>query len=106
MGGHGACARMHRRSHKERVCLLANGEQGVFSRCPLTIHQERQKASYNIKLLQIQYVFTFEFLFFSCVFVQFLFLSVLYAILVWLLHIGVCGVLLFPFDRCYVFNKC
>ncbi|MCJ7722108.1 hypothetical protein MUO98_06870 [Candidatus Bathyarchaeota archaeon] len=39
---------------------MANGEQGVFSRCPLTIHQERQKASYNIKLLQMQYVFAFE----------------------------------------------
>ena len=25
-GGHDACARMHRRSHKERVGLLANGE--------------------------------------------------------------------------------
>jgi len=29
---------------------------GVFSLRPLTIHQERQKASYNIKLLPIKYV--------------------------------------------------
>ena len=98
---------MHRRSHKERVCLLANGEQGVFSRCPHTIHQEREKASYNIKLLQIKYIFTFlRFLFFSGVFVKLLFLPVLFAVIVWLLLIGVCVVLLFPFDRCYVFDKC
>jgi hypothetical protein len=47
---------MRRRSLKERVGLLANGEIGVFSLRPLTIHQERQKASYNIKLLPIKYV--------------------------------------------------
>jgi len=35
---------------------LGNGEIGVFSLCPLTIHQERQKASCNIKLLPIKYV--------------------------------------------------
>jgi len=35
---------------------LGNGEIGVFSLRPLTIHQERQKASYNIKLLPIKYV--------------------------------------------------
>jgi hypothetical protein len=55
-GGLGACARMRRRSLKERVGLLANGEIGVFSLCPLTIHQQRQKASYNINLLPIKYV--------------------------------------------------
>ena len=55
-GGLGACAHMHRRSLKERVGLLANGEIGVFSLRPLTIHQQRQKASYNIKLLHIKYV--------------------------------------------------
>jgi hypothetical protein len=98
---------MHRRSHKERVCLLANGEQGVFSRCPHTIHKERQKAAYNIKLLQIKSVFNFlRFLFFSGAFMQLLFLPVLFAVLVWLLLISACTVVLFPFDRCYVFDKC
>ena len=32
--GVGTCARMHRRSHKERVNLLANGELGNFSASP------------------------------------------------------------------------
>jgi len=32
---------------------------GVFSLRPLTIHQERQKASYNIKLLPLKYLVQF-----------------------------------------------
>ena len=32
---------------------LGEWRTGVFSRCPYTIHQEREKASCNINLLQI-----------------------------------------------------